>query len=263
MADLGIVGLVVAALLLGAWLVAAARATALVPRRLPFRRGESPSRRDWTGERIALVALALIAVVFGLQSAIDWTWFVPGPTAMALVAAGFVAGRGPAGAPADLREPLTRPSPPRLLAAAGALLAALLAAWAIWQPEAGDRATGSALALSDQGRIDAAMAKVEDARDANPLSAEPLLIKAVLQTQSGRERDAEQTLEDAVLKFPGEPDTWLRLAAFQLGTLDRPDASAQTVQGALYLDPLSLPARQLFLDARARAREKLAEDASR
>ena len=41
------------------------------------------------------MALALVAVVFGLQSAIDWTWFVPGPMAMTLVAAGFVAGRGP------------------------------------------------------------------------------------------------------------------------------------------------------------------------
>ena len=66
-----------------------------------------------------------------------------------------------------------------------------------------------------------------------------------------------------MLKFPGEPDTWYRLAAFQLGTLDRPDDAAETVQGALYLDPLSAPARQLFLESRARAREKLQQDASR
>ena len=152
LADLGIVGLAVTTLLLLAWLIAAARATALYPRRLPFRRGDDQPlpRRDWTGERIALVALALMAVVFGLQSAIDWTWFVPGPAAMALVAAGFVAGRGPAGAAADTaldrtRAPLTEPAPPRLLLAAGVLLTALLAAWAIWQPEAGDRATGRAV----------------------------------------------------------------------------------------------------------------------
>jgi len=44
------------------------------------------------------VALVLCAVAFGLQSTIDWTWFVPGPTIAALVAAGFVAGRGPLGA---------------------------------------------------------------------------------------------------------------------------------------------------------------------
>ena len=64
-----------------------------------------------------------MAVVFGLQSAIDWTWFVPGPTAMALVAAGFVAGRAPLGQTAVAPRPTPSPSPQRLLAAAGVLLA--------------------------------------------------------------------------------------------------------------------------------------------
>jgi O-Antigen ligase len=271
LADLGIAGMVTAGLLLLAWLLAAARTTALHPRRLPWRRrrDEPAPRRDWTGERIALGALALIAIVFGLQSAIDWTWFVPGPAALALVAAGFVAGRGPLTGPGparpgvDWRAPLADPAPPRLLAAAGVLLAALLVAWAIWQPEAGDRATGDALALSEQGDVEAALAKTQDARDANPLSADPLLVQAAIETRAGRERDARETLEDAVLKFPGEPDTWYRLAAFQLGTIDRPLDAAETVRGALYLDPLSVPARGLFLEAKGRAREKQAQAARR
>ena len=271
LADLGIAGLVVTTLLLLAWLVAAARTTALYPRRLSLSRdrGRTPPRRDWTSERIALVALGLIAVVFGLQSAIDWTWFVPGPAAMALVAAGFVAGRGPsAAAPGeptalDPREAPAGPSPPRLLAAAGVLLAALLAAWAIWQPEAGDRATGTALTLLDQNQLDAALSEIEDARDANPLSAEPLLVRAVVETRADREADAGETLEEAVLKFPGDPDTWYRLAAFQLGTLDRPAQAAETVQGTLYLDPLSATARQLFLEAKAREREQQEARAAR
>ena len=263
LADLGITGLVVTTLLLLAWLVAAARATALYPRRLFLSRDRDrmPPRREWTTERIALVALGLIAVVFGLQSAIDWTWFVPGPAAMALVAAGFVAGRGPGAAAAepialDPREAPARPSPARLLAAAGVLLAALLAAWAIWQPEAGDRATGAALTLLDQNRLDAALSEIEDARDANPLSAEPLLVRAVVETRADREADARDTLEEAVLNFPGDPDTWYRLAAFRLGTLDRPAQALEAIQGALYLDPLSATARQLFLEATAREREK-------
>ena len=33
-------------------------------------------------------------VVYGAHSLLDWIWFVPGPTVAALVAAGFVAGRG-------------------------------------------------------------------------------------------------------------------------------------------------------------------------
>jgi O-Antigen ligase len=269
LADLGIVGVALTTLLLVAWLVAAARATALHPRRLPFRRGKAEPlpRRDWNPDRTAVVALALIAVVFGLQSTIDWTWFVPGPAAMALVAAGFVAGRGPAAAlpegPAaaiDLRRPFRDPSPPRLLAAAAVLLTALLTTWAIWQPEAADRTTSDAIALADAGDVDGALEKTRDAADTNPLSSEPLLVEAVIATRAGREGEAGSALEQAVLKFPGDAETWYRLAAFQLGTLNRPGEAADTVRGSLYLDPFSRTARQLFLDARASEREELAEE---
>ena len=88
-ADMGLLGLIAALALLAAWLVAAVRSTAL------GRRREGSQKPEWSPERTALCALALCAVTFGIQSAIDWTWFVPGPSAMALVAAGFVAGRGP------------------------------------------------------------------------------------------------------------------------------------------------------------------------
>jgi O-Antigen ligase len=266
LADLGLVGVVLTTALLLAWLVAALRTTALYPRRLPFRRGdgEPPPRRDWTPDRAALVALGLMAIVFGLQSAIDWTWFVPGPVAMAFVASGFVAGRGPAEAlpergPLDLREPFRNPSPPRLLAASAVLLAALLTAWATWQPLAADRQTSDAIELAENGDVDGAIAKSRDAADTNPLTAEPLLVEAAIATRAGREADAEAALERAVLRFPGDPETWHRLAAFQLGTLDEPAEAAQTIRGALYLDPRSFTIRQVFFDARASAREQLRE----
>jgi hypothetical protein len=257
LADLGILGVALTTALLLAWLVAVARATGLHPRGLPFRRhnGAAAPRRDWDGDRTALVAATLIAVVFGLQSAIDWTWFVPGPTAMALVAAGFVAGHAPLGRQAALGEPVRAPSPGRLLAASGVLVATVLTAWAIWQPEAADRATGDALRLADAGRLDAAIAKTEEAADTNPLTPDPLLTGAAIETEAGREDAARRSLEKAVLEFPGDPQTWFRLAAFQLGTLDRPVDAAATVQGAIFLDPRSQPARLLFLQARARARE--------
>ena len=265
LADLGLVGLAVTLLLLVAWLVAAARTLAFYPRRLPWQRkqGDPPPRRDWSSERIALVALALITVVFGLQSAIDWTWFIPGPAAMALVAAGFVAGRGPLSASQEPGHGPSLHSGPRLVAAAGVLLAAVFAAWAIWQPEASDRSTGEALTLLDEGDFEAALVKTEDAEATDPLNAEPLLVRAAIETQADREADARVTLEDAVLKFPGSSDTWYQLAAFQLGTLDQPVKAARTIQGTLYLDPLSAPGRQLFLDARARARAKLVAAAER
>jgi hypothetical protein len=261
LADLGLVGVALTTALLLAWLVAVVRVTGLHPRRLPFRagNGDPVPRRDWDGDRAALVAAALIAVVFGLQSAIDWTWFVLGPTAMALVAAGFVAGRAPLGqagpATVPLIEPLRLPSPPRLLAASGVLIAALVCAWAIWQPEAADKATGDAIRLAEAGEVDAAIVKTEDAADANPLSSDPLLTRASIETEADRIGAARESLEQAVLKFPGEPQTWYSLAAFQLGTLDHPLEAAATVQGAIFLDPLSQPNRVLFLEARARARE--------
>jgi hypothetical protein len=251
MADLGILGLIVTTALLLAWLVAAARATGLHPRRTAV-------RRDWDADRLALVALSLSAIVFGLQSAIDWTWFVPGPTAMALVAAGFVAGRGTEAGPApsiDWRRPLRTVTPARLAGAAAVLLTALVTAWAIWQPEASDRQTGDALALADRGETAAAIAKASDAADTDPLSSEPLLVLATIESGAGRNAAAEHTLEQAVLKFPGDPQTWLRLTGFQLDPLDRPVQAAQTVRGALYLDRFSQPARALFLLAKQRERE--------
>jgi hypothetical protein len=248
LADLGIVGVAISTLLLLAWLVAAARATGLHPRR-------NGARRDWDADRLALVAATLMAIVFGLQSAIDWTWFVPGPTAMALVAGGFVAGRAPLGQPDPAIALPAVPSPPRLLAAAGVLVAAIVTAWAIWQPEASDRQIRDALRLSDAGQLDQAIAKTDDAADSNPLSSDPLLTRAAIETQAGREGDARRTLEAAVLKFPGEPESWYRLAAFQLGTLDQPSKAGATVRAAIYLDPKNAKYQSLFLLARARARE--------
>ena len=67
------------------------------------------------------------------------------------------------------------------------------------------------------------------------------------------------SLQQAVISFPGDPQTWYRLAAFQLGTLDAPETAIKTIRGALYLDPHSQPASQLFLTARARQREKTAQ----
>jgi O-Antigen ligase/Tetratricopeptide repeat len=265
LADLGIVGVGLTTLLLLAWIVAMLRTTSLLPRRVPFAErlpfaragGDPPPRRDWDGDRVALVALSLVAIAFGLQSIIDWTWFINGPATMALVAAGFVAGRGPQAALAGVPPaPLgSRPETGRIVAAAGVGLTAIVLAWAIWQPEASDRSTGSALELSDEGRFDEAVAKTQDAADTNPLTPEPLLVRAAVQTSAGQEAQARETLEQAVLSFPGDPQTWYRLAAFQLGTLDRPDLSLETLRGVLYLDRFSKPAQALFLESRARQRE--------
>jgi len=258
MADLGVVGLAVTTLLFLAWSMAALSATGLLPRRLVRPSpDEPPPRRDWDAGRIALVTLLLVPLAFGVQSLLDWTWFIPAPAVMALLAAGFVAGLGPYGTEPPPAEPVRwRPSPRRIAAALATMATALLVAWAIWQPEASDRATNDALALADERKFDDAIARTKDAQDLNPLTPDPLLVRASIDTQANRLTDAERSLTTAVIEFPGDPQTWYRLAAFELGTLDAPERALKTIRGALYIDPHSRPAGELFLNARTRLREK-------
>ena len=260
MADLGVVGLVLTTLLFLAWSIAALSATGLLPRRL-LRRGpddREPLRRDWDANRIALVTLLLVPLAFGVQSLLDWTWFIPAPMAMALIAGGYVAAGGPYGTDdAPRSRPFSwRPTPARIAAALAAIVTGALLAWAIWQPEASDRATNDALALSDEGKYYQAIARTKDAADLNPLTPDPLLVRAAIETKAKRLKDAWRTLEHAVIAYPGDPQTWYRLAAFELGTADAPEQAMKTIRGALYLDPHSKPAGELFLNARARLREK-------
>jgi predicted TPR repeat methyltransferase len=81
-------------------------------------------------------------------------------------------------------------------------------------------------------------------------------VRASVETAAGQNGAAHSTLERAVLRFPGEPDTWLRLASFELGTIDRPDKAAKSVLGVLYLDPHNKAGRKLFLQIRQRLRAK-------
>lgn len=308
LADTGLVGTGLSVLLLLAWLTAALRSAALLPR--PRGRTEPAARRDWDPDRIALVTLILVAVVFGVQSTIDWTWFVPAIAGMALIAAGFVAGRGPvaaltiagpeaspAAAPAvaapgiasssvaaaaagpqapaadaatavlapPAQPPVADPSPtapsqrPSRARIAGAIaigVLTLLCAWTVWQPEASNSASNDALDLIEAGNFQAAAAKAQDAASENPLSPQPLYVEAAGQIASGDREAAERTLQRAVLRYPGDPETWLRLGRFQLDALDDPRAALSTVRGALYLDPMGRRPQQLFLDARIKGRDE-------
>ena len=136
LADLGIVGLVLVLALLLAWMAAAGRATHPFNRRWSrwhaWRRlgaGAGRERPGWrplaageprayTAERIGLLSMLCVVIVFGVHSLIDWTWYVPGNACVALLCAGWLAGRGPlaagvastTAAPAGKRE--QRPQPP-------------------------------------------------------------------------------------------------------------------------------------------------------
>jgi hypothetical protein len=63
---------------------------------------------QYTPERIGMLSMLCLVVVFGVHSFVDWTWYVPGDAYVALLCAGWLAGRGPLNAwrgdPAATRE---------------------------------------------------------------------------------------------------------------------------------------------------------------
>ncbi len=266
--DLGIAGLLVSLALLLAWSAAAARATGLALRRRP-----AGARPPDSPERIGLLTLVAVVVVFGVHSFVDWTWFVPANALVAVIAAGWVAGRGPrgawAGAPGVAPTEVAAPAPGgwrerlraglaerrRAVAAAAVLLLALVATWAAWQPLRSAEAGQDALAALDRGDIDAARAGALAAGDRNPLSVDPLFELSVVESAAGRKVQARAALARAVRLQPANPESWLRLAEFELYTLRRPDAALTAIRPALFLDPRSPDAAAVFLAATRRTRK--------
>lgn len=237
LSDLGLLGGAAALALLVAWLVAAGRATGLTPRRW-WRPPASP-RPQWTAERGALVALALAAVVYGVQAATDWTWFVPGLTMTALVAAGFVAGRGPLPTAAVAAAPPARrsPTPAALLGCAAVAALALACAWSIWQPVRADDALARSYAELGADRPLAALRAAVDARDLDPRSADPRYAIAAALAALDRPGAAVAELRDAAAERERDPEPWLRIARLQL--VRRPAVALVAAERALRLDPYS------------------------
>jgi O-Antigen ligase len=254
LADLGLIGLLASLTLAGAWLVSALRATGLRrrDRGLPF----SP-------ERIGLLTFGAIVIVFGVHSLIDWTWFVPANALVAIIAAGWLAGRGPLRAQEEqLAPPRGRLAErlraglgerPRAIAASGVAVIALLAAWTAWQPLRAANAGQDAIASLDRGDIAKARSQALAAHDRNPLSIDPLTTLATIESIAGRKNQARDALEQAVRLQPSNPESWLALAHFELDDLDRPAVALTAIRPALYLDPRSSEAVAVFLAAKRRA----------
>jgi O-antigen ligase len=244
-ADLGLLGLGVSLALLAAFLAAATRTVGLW--------GPARGSRQ-TPERVALATMLAAVVVFGVHSLVDWTWYAPGTVAVALLCGGWLVGRGPASerllpAPrAALRRRLTLDRV-RAGAAAAVLLLALVGAWQTWQPQRSVAAAFSALDALEARDAGRATALVQTARDRNPLSVEPLSDLAAIRTAARDLPGARRALVEAVRMQPANPDTWLRLAEFELYTAHRREAALKAVGPALYLDPRSPVGRQVFLDA--------------
>ena len=264
LADLGLIGLLASLVALGAWLFAALRAIGATPRStigqrflLGDRRVNHSRAPSWTDERIAVTALFLVTLAYGLQSAADWTWFVPGPTAMA-----------------HGRRRLRRGAPATALPGRPARCRDRVAARAVAHRRRGGRAgrhapvrveqlaagraddlANDALALAAEGDTDAAP---EQGR--RRARREPILGEAALgasdraHLRAGRLEQAHAALELAAAEHPNLAQAWLRLADFRLDRLDDPDGAVAAVEPALYLDPQSAAVRQSFIDIRDRFR---------
>lgn len=289
LADLGIVGAALTLALLLAWMAAAGRSTHPFNRRWHARR--SPPAIAWgsaplayTPERVGLLSMLCIVVVFGAHSFADWTWYVPGNACVALLCAGWLAGRGPlkqgnrsapAGSPSaehalDSRPEATatsvatngsRPngrSTGVRLPAAGELSAlrvgiaatvvagALLAAWTEWQPQRSVDASEEAFALLKRNPV-GALSAAQAGVERDPLSASALFRLAAIQNTTGQSALARATLQKAVRLQPSNPETWTALGEYDMSR--NPHAAMEELRAAVYLNPQSVPIQNAYVEA--------------
>jgi hypothetical protein len=209
-ADLGILGLAVTAALLLAWLVSAART---IGARLRWRDlAPAPS-----AERVGMITLAAMVIGFGVQSTLDWTWYFAGVAVPALLAAGWLAGRGPlleAGTEAT-RSPLRRPRI-GLLDRAGALgvvivvlAGTLVGCWLVWRPlHSAD--------LINSAESTGSLASAQAAQRADPWSLTPYQLLSNFELQLHGRAAAAAELRRGINTQPDNPYAWSALGTFYI-----------------------------------------------
>jgi Flp pilus assembly protein TadD len=288
LADLGLAGLALTLALLLAWMAAAGRPTHPFNRRWQTprpQRGSSPKVRlarlrpptltwrahplAYTPERVGLLSMLCIVIVFGVHSFVDWTWYVPGDALVALLCAGWLAGRGPlpdgsllapAGSPqADAPEthsngvarpklqwPTSKVEPRRLTVALVVLAGALLVAWTQWQPQRSVDASEQSLALLRRNPV-GALAAAQAGVQRDPLSATALFRLAAVQHETGQGALARATLQKAVRMQPSNPETWSTLGEYDRHS--NPAAAVRELRAAVYLDPQSIATQNAYVEA--------------
>jgi cytochrome c-type biogenesis protein CcmH/NrfG len=221
-----------------------------------------------------------LVVTFGVHSFVDWTWYVPGLACAALLCAGWLAGRGPlaerlaaVGVPAGVstneardgedaradsgqarasgsgtdparrRAPLAR-DPQTLGIAFAVVIAALLAAWAEWQPQRSQDASNQALALIAHNPA-AALAAAHAAVNRDPLSAEALITLATVEQGTGQNTAAAATYARAVHLQPSNWQTWEALGEYDLRSGD-PRSALDALRAAVYLNPQAVAPRSII-----------------
>jgi O-Antigen ligase len=254
LADLGILGLLISVGLAGAWLVAARRAVGPLGPRAPG---------AGAAERIGLVTMVAIVVVFTVDSAIDRSWFVPTDAVIALLCAGWVAGRGSHTEALRRARPsfaALRSSPAAACGAVIAVAIGLAIAWAQWQPLRSEQAASAgaiALGNSNSYGIPAAQrarllatARADEltAISRDPLDILPLSYLGLTYEQLGRNRLAAAMFEREVTLAPSDAQSWIDLGTYYLGLSD--SARAQSaLESALYLGRWIPTLNKLYIES--------------
>lgn len=260
LADLGLVGLGLSLVGALAWFFAATKACAL--RFAPRRR-----RVAWTPERVGMLSLFCMVIIFSVHSLIDWTWFMAADAVIALFAAGWLAGRGPITKPLSplihlpgVRRSLqlferkqlaymatNNPGPLAATLCVGAI--AITGAWMAWQPVRSINELSSANSAVERGTFTKAERLVHAAIQHNPLAVEPLWELASIQQAQGKRVEALATYRRATSLAPANPATWHRLGLYRLEVMGHAKVALRDLGTAVYLDPRSKLLLSDFLKA--------------
>jgi O-Antigen ligase len=256
-ADLGLLGVVVSLALLLSWGRAATLSAGVRLARLT----DAPADTD--AERAGLWALIGVVVAFGVSSALDWTWFYPGVTVVAMACAGWLAGRGPLRQPVGLlpaaaRRPLiTRPAAIGVVTAL--VVVALAGGWEMWQPLHSTDANNAALTALEHRQGTQAAADARSAANAEPVAIAPLHTLATIYSAFREPVQAQRELVKATTVQPQNPQPWCWLGVYQLSQGDF-GAAAGSLQRSVMLDVTDSYGQQALLTA-AKAHQSAAATA--
>jgi O-Antigen ligase len=205
-------------------------------------------------ERQGLVGMLVVVMAFGLQSAIDWTWYFPGVAVPALLCAGWLAGRGPLTSPIGLARArgsiFARPAAGAAVAGVAAI--SLLLGWLIWQPLGSADAVSSAYAAAGAGHLTAAFDDARAAAAYDPLALQPKFLLSALYAAAGDLPEARAELVSAVRLQPDNPASWLALGSFDLAHR-QPRLAVASLRRAQELDPTDAATAQALSQAEAAA----------
>lgn len=182
----------------------------------------SPDSGDDDGdeghEREALWALLGVVAAFAVSSAIDWTWFAPGVALPALVAAGWVAGRGPLSKPIGMVTGSARKfgaRPGAILAITGLLALGITVAWETWQPLRSQNADNSALLAESAGNGSLALGDYQTAANAFPVSLTAIQYLAGFYNALGNDIAARREYVHGTVVQPDNACSWMYLGRYE------------------------------------------------